>query len=106
MDLIRNGGNYTNISNGEMSLFLTDSLNPAFNNNVDWQGLFLQKAYLTNVDASVGSSSEKFAYRLSFNYYTEEGVMKGYGATRVAPRLFLQLTPSKNVKISSPIQAG
>ena len=106
MELLRAGGEYARIRDGNLSLFLTDSLNPVFNNNVDWQGLFLQKAFLTNVDASVGASSEKFAYRLSFNYYTEEGVMKGYGATRVAPRLFLQMTPSKNIKISNNIFLG
>lgn len=103
MELLRAGGDYSRFRDGNLSLFLTDSLNPAFNNNVDWQGLFLQKAFLSNVDASIGSRTDKVAYRLSFNYYSEEGVMKGYGYNRIAPRLYLQLTPSKNVKVENNI---
>ncbi|MES2646180.1 MAG: SusC/RagA family TonB-linked outer membrane protein [Bacteroidota bacterium] len=103
MDLLRAGGDYSNISNGAINLFLTDSLNPAFNNNVDWQGLFLQKAMVTNFDASIAAAEEKYAYRVSFNYYNEEGVMKGYGLTRMSPRLFLMMKPAKNVQVTNNV---
>jgi TonB-linked SusC/RagA family outer membrane protein len=103
MDLLRNGGAYNQISSGNISPFLTDSLNPAFNNNVDWQGLFLNKASVTNIDASVAATEEKYGYRISFNYYNETGVMKGYGAKRLAPRLFLMMKPAKNVTISNNV---
>ena len=103
MALLQAGGAYNRISNGDMNLFLTDSLNPAFNNNIDWQGMFLQKANVTNVDASVAASEEKYSYRLSLNYYNEEGVMKGYSAARMAPRLFLMMKPSKRVTITNNV---
>lgn len=99
MALLQAGGDYARIAAGNMNLFLTDSLNPAFNNNVDWQGMFLQKAHVSNIDASVAANEEKYAYRLAINRYTEEGVMKGYDFQRLAPRLFLQLRPAKNVQI-------
>lgn len=104
MGLLYDLGTYA--GNGNLSMFLTDSLNPAFNNNTDWQGLFMQNAMISNVDASVSGADEKYSYRISLNRYTEEGVMIGYGIQRITPRLFLSVKPSKNVEVSTDLYMG
>ncbi|UYQ91359.1 TonB-dependent receptor [Chitinophaga horti] len=100
MQLLKDMGDWFRNTN-ELSMMLTDSLNPAFNNATDWQGLFLKRAMINNVDVSVGQASETFAYRLSYNYYREEGVMKGFDIERSTPRLYLSLKPHKKVEISN-----
>lgn len=105
MDLLY-AGNAIYSQLGNLSMMLTDSLNTAFNNNTDWQGLFLQTGLITNADASVAAATEKFAYRLSFNRFTEEGVMKGYDFTRITPSLFLQINPSKSLQVSTNLFVG
>ncbi|PCH69099.1 MAG: hypothetical protein COC06_08265 [Bacteroidales bacterium] len=91
---------YGNLNNTETSLFLTDSLNVAFNNNTDWQDLFTQNSSIINVDASVSGSFGKNQYRVSMGYYKEDGVMVGYGLKRVSPKLYLSLNPSEKVNIT------
>ncbi|HCU45243.1 MAG TPA: SusC/RagA family TonB-linked outer membrane protein, partial [Sphingobacterium sp.] len=87
MNLLYNGGAYDWFNNGSISQMLTDSLNPSFNNNVDWQGLFLQSANINNVNMSIGATMEKFMYRFSAQRYYEQGVMMGFENENLTPRL-------------------
>ena len=91
---------------GNLNMMLTDSLNAAFNNNTDWQGLFLQTGLISNVDASIANATETSAYRFSFNRYSEEGVMKGYDIQRVTPSLFLQVNPVKSLQVQTNLFVG
>jgi TonB-linked SusC/RagA family outer membrane protein len=104
MGLLYNGGTYT--QRGNISQFLTDSLNPAFNNNTDWQGLFLKDAVIRNVDLNLGAATETFAYRISLNQYVEDGIMRGYSITRSTPRLFLSLKPYKGIEVTTDLFMG
>jgi TonB-linked SusC/RagA family outer membrane protein len=104
MDILKQMGDYLNKQN--LSLYLTDSLNPAFNNNTDWQGLFLQSASISNIDASVAAAADNFSYRLSLNGYKEEGVMIGYDYQRMNPRFSLTAKPAKNFEISADVFMG
>lgn len=105
MDLLYGGnGQYDRLRN--LNMMLTDSLNSAFNNNTDWQGLFLQTGNISNVDASVAGATDKYQYRFSFNRYYEEGVMKGYDITRTTPSLFFQVSPTKNLLVQTNLFVG
>ncbi|WP_257666386.1 SusC/RagA family TonB-linked outer membrane protein [Parapedobacter tibetensis] len=106
MALLYGGGQYNWFNNDQISMMLTDSLNTAFNNNTDWQGMFLRAARVNNINASVGASTETFIYRLSVQRYYEEGVMIGYENDNVTPRIFLQANPTKNVQIETNLFAG
>ncbi|SFB79109.1 TonB-linked outer membrane protein, SusC/RagA family [Parapedobacter composti] len=106
MDMLYIGGNDNWFYNNQLSMMLTDSLNPAFNNNTDWQGLFLRAAALNNVNASVGASTENFTYRFSVQRYYEEGVMIGYENDNVTPRIFLQANPTPNLQFETNLFAG
>ncbi|GGH26586.1 SusC/RagA family TonB-linked outer membrane protein [Sphingobacterium alkalisoli] len=106
MNMLYVGGQDQWFANNQISMMLTDSLNPAFNNNTDWQGLFLRSAQINNINASVGSSSDRFTYRFSAQRYYEEGVMIGYENDNITPRLLLQVRPTDNVEIETNLFAG
>lgn len=106
MDMLYIGGRDQWFSNNQISMMLTDSLNPSFNNNTDWQGLFLRSAKINNINASVGNSSETFTYRFSAQRYYEEGVMIGYENDNITPRLLLQVRPTDNIEIETNLFAG
>ncbi|MDR0266454.1 MAG: SusC/RagA family TonB-linked outer membrane protein [Sphingobacterium sp.] len=72
-----------------LPFMLTDSLNPAFNGNTDWQDLFYQKGKIKSADLSVSGGSAISSYRFSGNYYDEEGIIKATGFKRYTGRLNL-----------------
>jgi TonB-linked SusC/RagA family outer membrane protein len=104
MDLLKNGATYA--QQAGLSQFLTDSLNPAFNNNTDWQGLFLKNAIIKNVDINIAGATETFAYRISLNRFEEEGILRGYKLTRSTPRLYLSVKPYKGIEVSTDLYLG
>jgi TonB-linked SusC/RagA family outer membrane protein len=106
MNLLYQGGSYDWFNNGSISPMLTDSLNPAFNNNTDWQGLFLQSANINNVNVSIGATMEKFLYRFSAQRYYEQGVMMGFENENLTPRLMLQANPTDNFQFETNLFAG
>jgi TonB-linked SusC/RagA family outer membrane protein len=65
---------------------LTDSLNPYFNNATDWQGLFYRNGIIKNADASMSAATDVVNYRLSANYYDEQGVIEAFGFKRYSLR--------------------
>lgn len=69
---------------------ITDSLNPAFNGNTDWQDMFYQSGSIKSADLSLSGASENGTnYRFSTNYYDEEGIIKATGFKRYTMRLNL-----------------
>ena len=97
---------YTDIANGNIPIQLTDSLNPAFNGDVDWQGMLIRKlAYVNNEDLSIaGAFDGKNNYRIALSHYNEQGAVKGYGVERIAPNLDLQLNPIPKLSIGVTLQ--
>jgi TonB-linked SusC/RagA family outer membrane protein len=85
---------------------LTDSLNPAFNANTDWQDLFYKSARISNIDLGIsGGSDNGITYRFSGGYYDEEGVVKGTGFKRYAGRLTMSTRAAKQKLLISPMFA-
>lgn len=69
---------------------LTDSLNPAFNGNTDWQDMFYQSGSIKSADLSLsGGGDGGTNYRFSTNYYDEKGIIKATGFKRYTMRLNL-----------------
>lgn len=78
----------TNAQQQQLPYLLTDSLNPAFNGNTDWQDLFYQPGSITNVDLGIsGGSDNGSTYRFSTGYYDEQGIIKATGFKRYSARL-------------------
>lgn len=66
----------------DVPMMLTDSLNPAFNNNVDYQGMFYQTGITQKYSFSMRGGSEFSNYRVSLGYDDNKGVIKGTGFDR------------------------
>ncbi|GGH09052.1 SusC/RagA family TonB-linked outer membrane protein [Mucilaginibacter phyllosphaerae] len=101
LKLLYNQLGYNNIQTGVIPRQLTDSLNPAFNNDVDWQGLLIRKTTLVNSQsAAIAGFAGTTSYRLSVNHYNEQGVLNGYGLDKVTPHLNLNIQPFKKMSLA------
>lgn len=80
-------------------MLLTDSLNPAYMGQVDWQDLFYKNAVIQNYDLSVSGASDQMNYRISGNYYNEGGTIRGTGFKRytLSGTMGLRVSPKLNV---------
>lgn len=94
---------YSDIQNGMIPQGLSDSLNPAFNNDVDWQGMMLRNTAISNNEdiSMAGYFSGNNSYRLAFNHYSEQGAVKGFSLERVAPNLNFNLNPIRHFNINA-----
>lgn len=63
-------------------LLLTDSLNPAFNNNYDYQDLFYRNGVTQSYFMDVSGGPEQTNYRLSLGYDNEKGTVTATGFER------------------------
>ena len=84
MDILQQYGTYTEMQT--LPQMLTDSLNPYFNNATNWQGLFYRAASTKNVDLTMSAANDNVNYRVSMNYYNEEGIIQQFGYQRYSMR--------------------
>lgn len=76
------GANATWLSQSQLPIMLTDSLNPAFNNNTDWYDLFYRTAPTQDYNVSLSGGNESMSYRIGGGYFDQQGTMKGTGYNR------------------------
>lgn len=84
-----------------LSLMLTDSLNPAFNNRSDWQDLLIQRGLNKEVDLGISGRTETSDYRIHLNYYDEEGVLKNTGFSRYSANVLYNFRPFEKLNIGT-----
>ena len=63
---------------------VSDSLNPYFNNNTDWQDQFYRVTYNQSHNISFSGGDNLFNYKVNGNYYTEKGIVKNTDFNRYA----------------------
>ncbi|QES89124.1 SusC/RagA family TonB-linked outer membrane protein [Rhizosphaericola mali] len=97
---------YTDLQNGVIPIQLTDSLNSSFNNDVDWQGLLIENfAKVNSEELSLqGMFPGNNMYRFGISHYDEQGAVNGYGVSRIAPNLDLQLNPISKLSVGLTMQ--
>ncbi|EHQ26541.1 SusC/RagA family TonB-linked outer membrane protein [Mucilaginibacter paludis] len=89
---------------GTIPLAITDSLNAAFNNDVDWQGLLVrQQALVNSQDVAISAITGSTSYRISINHYNEQGVLHGYGLEKFSPHLNLTIKPLKGMELTADL---
>jgi len=104
MDILQRQLSYNDLK--QLPYILTDSLNPAYNGNTDWQDLFYQSGKITNGDLSVsGGGANGMVYRFSGGYYDEQGIIKATGFKRYSGRLNLTTRAMKEKLMINPIIA-
>ena len=102
LSLLASQLSYGDIYGGGLAQSITDSLNPAFNNDVDWQGLLIRNtAIVNNQDFSMdGYFSGNNSYRLALNHYSEQGTVKGFSLDKLSPNLNLNLNPISKLNVA------
>lgn len=80
-----------------MPLELTDSLNPAFNNNYDFQGMFYRQGIVQNYDFNVTGGTQATNYRIGLGYYDEKGIVTATGYKRYTLNANIRNTFSKKI---------
>ncbi|WP_449438765.1 SusC/RagA family TonB-linked outer membrane protein [Pedobacter steynii] len=96
MGLLSEYGTYNQLAN--IPLMLTDSLNPSYNNATDWQDLFYKSGRVSNYDVNISAGTDIMNYRLSLNYYDEDGIVRNTGFNRYSMRgnFDFKLSPKAN----------
>ncbi|GHT18948.1 SusC/RagA family TonB-linked outer membrane protein [Bacteroidia bacterium] len=97
LDLIRDTWSY-DAQKKSVPIMLTDSLNPAFNNNMDYQGLFYQQGIVQSYNASITGGTEQLNYRMGLGYYDERGIITQTGFDRYTMSLNVSQKPWDRVR--------
>ncbi len=103
MELINQWWPYSNMAS-QIPIMLTDSLNPAFNNNNDYQGMFYEPGNVATYDFNVTGGTEASNYRIGLGYYSEDGIVKATGFDRFSINMNLSTKMSKNFRNDATIR--
>jgi len=81
------------------STFLSDSLNPYYNNSTNWQGVFFKPSYnqTHNVNASGGDAT--FNYKINGSYYNETGIIQNTGFQRYTLNMNSEYRPTDRFRL-------
>lgn len=84
---------------------LSDSLNPYWNNNTDWQSIFYDVTYNQTHNLSFTGGDSRFSYKINGNYYTEEGIIKNTNFNRYGIRAGLSYKHNEKFDMDVNISA-
>lgn len=105
MDLINQWWNYKDMAN-RIPILLTDSLNPSFNNNNDYQGMFYQPGTVSSYDFNMTGGTENSNYRIGLGYFSEEGIVKATGFDRFSFNINLSTKVGNSFRNQTIIRAS
>ncbi len=104
-DLINNYWGYNELRD-EVPIMLSDSLNPFFNNNVNYQDIFYQNGFTHNYDLGVSGGTENINYRVSLGYYDEEGIVTNTGFERISASVNLGIKLGARLENQTILRIG
>lgn len=104
--MINYTGNLDEIYRISRTPFLSDSLNPFFNNSTNWQALYYQTTYNQTHNGQVSGGNQKLNYKANINYYNEKGVVKNTGFNRYTLSLNINFKPTERLIVSGYLSAG
>lgn len=97
MQLVNRSWGYKSLKEA-LPIMLTDSLNPSFNNNMDYQGLFYQTGLIQDYAAAINGGTEELNYRFSLGFTNEDGIINNTGLKRYTTSLNVSQQPWKRVR--------
>jgi len=86
--------------------FLTDSLNPYYNNATDWQDVYFRPSANQTHNLQVSGGNNAFAYKMNLNYLTEKGIVKNTDFERFALNLQTTYNPNERFRLLASINAA
>lgn len=103
---IMNTGNLDRIYDISQKQFLSDSLNPFFNNSTNWQDLYYQITSNQSHNLQVSGGNQELNYKTNLNYYNEKGVIKNTGFNRYSLSLNINFRPNEKLQVSGYLSGG
>lgn len=79
--------------------FLSDSLNPYYNNSTDWQDYYFRSTYNQQHNVSILGGDQRFNYKTNLNYYQENGIVKNTGFKRYSLSMNALYQPTNAFKM-------
>ena len=83
--------------------FLTDSLNPYYNNSTNWQSYFYRPTINHSHNLQVRGGTEKFNYKTNVNYANERGIIKGTDQKRYTLSMNAQYNPIPQFRLNTNV---
>lgn len=84
---------------------LSDSLNPYWNNNTDWQSRFYDVTYNQTHNLGFSGGTDQLSYKINGNYYTEQGIIKNTDFNRYGIRTGLRYKPNEKFNMDVNVSA-
>lgn len=84
---------------------LSDSLNPYYNNNTDWQGNFYRRTYNQTHNVSFSGGDKAFNYKINGNYYTEKGIIQNTDFNRYGITMNMGYAPNDKFDLDVKVSA-
>ncbi|NGM62510.1 SusC/RagA family TonB-linked outer membrane protein [Sphingobacterium sp. SGG-5] len=86
--------------------FLSDSLNPYYNNSTNWQSVFYRTTYNQSHNVNISGGDINFNYKMNAGLYNEKGIVRNTGFTRYSLQMNGQYMPSNKFKMVSAISTN
>ncbi len=86
--------------------FLTDSLNPYYNNSTNWQSYFYRTTFNNTHNLQISGGSQVFNYKTNLNYYNENGIVKGTEFNRYTLGMNATYNPIPQLRLTTSINAS
>lgn len=86
--------------------FLSDSLNPYYNNSTNWQSLLFRTTYNQTHNLSISGGDDIFNYKTNLNYYQEDGIIKNTGFERYTLSMNALYQPNSTFRMLTSMQTS
>ena len=86
--------------------YLSDSLNPYWNNSTDWQAVFYKPTYNQSHNINILGGTDKFNYKTNVGYYNEKGIIRNTGFTRYVINMNAQFQPNERFRLRASVNSG
>ena len=97
---------YHALSTINSTYFLSDSLNPYYNNSTDWQSYFYRTTFNQTHNINFSGGDQLFNYKVNTGYYGEKGIVENTGFTRYSLNMNMQYMPNNKFKLFSAINSS
>ncbi|MCH5598308.1 SusC/RagA family TonB-linked outer membrane protein [Niabella ginsengisoli] len=88
------------------SPFLTDYLNPYYNNSTNWQSIFIKPQFNMTHNVAAAGGDTKFNYKANLSYYNEKGIVANTGFSRYTMSMNTEYMPTTRFRLFTSITAS
>lgn len=88
------------------SPFLSDYLNPYYNNSTDWQSVFYGPTFNMTHNLSALGGDQNFNYKVNGSYYDENGIIANTGFSRYSLSMNTEYMPTMRFRLFTAVAAN